>query len=157
MSISAIGSSTSIRDVSAQAASGSSAAPAIPQDSTSVSRRGQLMAELKSLQQSDPAKFKQVMADMSSQLKDAAKNATGDDAARLNKMAADFDQAAQTGQMPAKAAHGHHHHAKKAEGQQGSTATQAYAAQAQARPQGGPDLEKMLETALGDAGASKAA
>jgi len=63
-------------------------------------RFANLMSELQQLQQNDPTKFKAVMADIASTLKTDAQNATGSQASALNNLAAKFDQAAQTGQMP---------------------------------------------------------
>jgi hypothetical protein len=82
---------------------------------SSISPEGGLFGELASLSQSDPSKFKKVATEISQKLKDAATQATGDQAKFLTKMAGKFDQAAQTGDMSVLkpegpgGAHGHHH------------------------------------------------
>jgi hypothetical protein len=82
------------------------AAPATsePATDTRFSKMGQLMSQLQSLQQSDPAKAKQVLTNIASSLQSTAPDA-----------AAKFNQAAQTGDLSAlqpKHGHGggHHHH-----------------------------------------------
>ncbi len=90
---------------------------------SSISPEGGLFGELASLAQSDPSKFKKVAAEISQKLKDAAAQATGDQAKFLTKMAGKFDQAAQTGDMSVLkpegtgGAQGHHHHRKHDTGQ----------------------------------------
>jgi hypothetical protein len=88
---------------------------------SNVSTAGSIFDQLESLEQSDPAKFKQVVGEMASALREDAKQATGADATMLGKMADRLDQAAHTGQLadasspsgaqPARHhGHGHHHH-----------------------------------------------
>jgi hypothetical protein len=88
---------------------------------TSISKMGDLMKQLQSLETSDPDKAKAVMTTIASQLTDKA-NATGD--SHMKALADKFTQAAQTGDMSslqapqgqgaqsAQGAHhgGHHHH-----------------------------------------------
>lgn len=66
-----------------------------------VSQRGQMMAQLQKLQQQDPAKFKQFMADEAAKLKDAAAQASGEDAKRLSNLADKFQQSASSGDLSA--------------------------------------------------------
>jgi hypothetical protein len=102
-----------------------------------LSKPGELMQKLSQLQASDPAKFKDVVQKISDSFATAAKNATGDDAKRLQDVADKFAQAAESGDLsafrPAQAGahapqgagadlqgaqagyaahrgHGHHHH-----------------------------------------------
>ena len=130
--------------------SSSVAAPAgAPQDSTEVSAFARSMQQLQQLQSSDPAKFKQVMSEIASKLQDAAGKASGPEAQFLAKEAAQFQQAAQTGQMPQPGAHGHgHHHHHHS---QASSGTQAYAASG---PSGA--LGQIISQALQDNGVASA-
>jgi hypothetical protein len=104
-------------------------------DSSRVSGPAQLLSKLKQLQASDPAKFKDVMAKLSSTLKTDAKNASDPGAQKmLTDLASKFDTAAQSGDLsaltPAGAAqggghaHGHHHHHHSG-GDSGSTTSDA--------------------------------
>jgi hypothetical protein len=64
--------------------------------------------QMEELQSSDPQKFKEVMADLSSKLKAAAEEATDPKQKEfLTKMSEDFATAAETGKMPEKPQHGH--------------------------------------------------
>jgi len=75
---------------------------------------GALYKKLQQLQQQDPSQFATVASNLASQVRDAAKNASGPEADRLNKLADGLDQASKTGDLsslqPKKGAHGHHHH-----------------------------------------------
>jgi hypothetical protein len=62
--------------------------------SVSISSGGQMMSKLQQLQSQDPAKFKQLMTDVSNQLQSAASNSTGADQKFLSSMANKFAQAA---------------------------------------------------------------
>jgi hypothetical protein len=131
------------------AAAGSTSAS----DSTQMSPMASLLNQLQQLQQSDPDKFKSVMASIADTLTADAQNATGPQAQRLTNLANKFNQAAQTGQMPdlqpagqqkgASAHHHHHHHVQSynstsgGAGGSGSTATQ---------PQ--VDLAQIIQAAL---------
>ena len=86
-----------------------------------VSQPGQLLSQLQSLAQSDPAKFKTVTADIAAQLKDAASSRTGRQADVLNDLAGRFQSASKSGNPsdltprasqtgPQGAGHHHHHH-----------------------------------------------
>ncbi|HVW29645.1 MAG TPA: hypothetical protein VHC69_29985 [Polyangiaceae bacterium] len=91
---------------------------------TSISGPGRMFHELSQLSKSDPSKFKQVVGDMASQLRADAKNASGDEATRLNSIADRLDKVAQSGNLsdlrPQNASggaegahhahHGGHHH-----------------------------------------------
>lgn len=104
--------------VGSQRAARTSSVPPPPAGaSASISKPGELLSKLQQLQQSDPAKFKEVTAELSKQLKDAAGSATGPAAAALNKLADGLAQASSTGSLDAltpkggaKGHHGHHHH-----------------------------------------------
>jgi len=87
--------------------------------SVDLSQPGQLWSQLQSLAQNNPTEFKQVTADIASQLKDAASSATGGQAQFLTNLSNRFQAASQSGSMsdlapPASQGqgvhHGHHHH-----------------------------------------------
>ncbi|MBS2039836.1 hypothetical protein JST97_32930 [bacterium] len=59
------------------------------------------MSQLQKLQQQDPAKFKQFMAQEAAKLKEAASQASGQDASRLAKLADKFQQSATSGDLSA--------------------------------------------------------
>jgi hypothetical protein len=87
-------------DVGANATATSPGMSAIAQD----------MNQLRTLQQQDPAKFKDVMAQIATAMQSLAQAQPQNGA--LAKVADDFQQAAQSGQMPAVGGKGgHHHHA----------------------------------------------
>jgi hypothetical protein len=102
-------------------------------DNTELSPFAQLMSMLQQVQQSDPAKYKQIAQQIATNLQSAAQTATsqGNTAAatQLNQLSADFSNASQSGQVPnvlelARAiggGHHHHHHATSASsGSEGS-------------------------------------
>src|ERR1700742_2787811 len=99
---------------------GSSAAGSVqPSDGAQLSPFAQIASELQQLQQSDPAKYKQVTSQIATNLQSAAQTAqTGGQSSAaniLNQLATDFNSASQNGQAPifqnlAQAAGGHHHH-----------------------------------------------
>jgi hypothetical protein len=66
-------------------------------ETVNISKRGQLLGELRSLAESDPDKFKAVTAEIAKQLKSAASSQTGSAAEHLNKLADRFGAAAQSG------------------------------------------------------------
>jgi hypothetical protein len=78
--------------------------------STGMSAIAQDMNQLRTLQQDDPEKFKAVMAQIASAMKDLAEAQPQNGA--LGKLAGEFQQAAETGQMPALGGKGGHHHPK---------------------------------------------
>ncbi|HEY1496135.1 MAG TPA: hypothetical protein VGF49_16395 [Candidatus Solibacter sp.] len=90
-----------------------------PPDSRQLSPFAQMMSTLQQLQQSDPAKYKEVTQQISTNLQTAAQTAlqNGNPTAanQLDQLAADFSDASQSGQLPnikdlAAAVGGHHHH-----------------------------------------------
>lgn len=97
-------------------------------DSGQLSPFAQLMSTLQQLQQSDPAKYKQVTSQIATNLQSAAKTAQSDGntaaANQLTQLSSDFSTASTSGQLPnisdlAQAVggghhHGHHHHAEAA-------------------------------------------
>ncbi|MGA3016973.1 MAG: hypothetical protein ABSF62_07630 [Bryobacteraceae bacterium] len=93
--------------------------PAQRPDNGQLSPLAQLMSTLQQLQQTDPAKYRQLTQQISTNLQSAAQTAQADGnsaaANQLNQLAADFTDASQSGQLPniqdlAQAAGGHHHH-----------------------------------------------
>jgi hypothetical protein len=131
-------------------------------DSSNVSSFANLMSELQQLQQNDPTKFKAVMADIASTLKADAQNATGSQASALNNLAAKFDQAAQTGQMPNLQAQGqqgagghhHHHHVQSYQSQAADTAGTSSAAESGSSQKTPFSLAQVIQSALQTAGVS---
>jgi len=110
-----LGTTSTPATTSASGTSSSAASATSSGDTTQVSGPGQLLAKLKQLQQSDPAKFKQVMSKLTDALKTDAQNATDPkDQKFLNDLASKFDAAGQSGDLstlgPQGAHHGHHHH-----------------------------------------------
>ena len=142
MNIQSIDSGTSsyaVGSVSTMSGNSTAAAPAANGEggggaSVRLSGRGRLMAKLQALEESDPAKAKDVLASLAKTVRDKAGQASGEDAQRLGALADKLDQAAQTGDLSglapskgsapppeasagdagagssAKAAYGHHHH-----------------------------------------------
>jgi flagellar motor switch protein FliG len=152
--VNAISGSSSIYSVDlTQVAQQSSDVASLDPAPTHVSKMGDLMSQLQQLSQSDPAKFKQVMAEISDKLKAQAGDATGK-ADFLNKLADKFSQASQTGDMsalkPPQAQQGagaaHHHH-----GHHAHAATYANTAQ-QTQPT--DSLAQIIQSALKDVSAT---
>jgi hypothetical protein len=88
-------------------------------DTPQLSPFAQMMSTLQQLQQSDQAKYKEVTQQISTNLQTAAQTAlqNGDPtaASQLDQLAADFNDASQSGQLPnmkdlASAVSGHHRH-----------------------------------------------
>ena len=88
-------------------------------DSTQLSPLAQILETLQQLQQSNPTEYKQVTAQIATNLTSAATTAQADGnttaATQLNQLATDFTDASQSGQLPniqdlAQAVGGHHHH-----------------------------------------------
>lgn len=88
-------------------------------DSQQLSPFAQVMSELQQLQQSDPAQYQQVTAQVATNLQTAAQTAQSNGnstaAAQLNQLSTDFSGASKSGQLPsvqdlAQAIHGGHHH-----------------------------------------------
>jgi len=91
------------------------------QDSSELSPFARMLNALQQLQQTDPAKYKQVTEQIATNLQSAAKTAQSDGnataAKQLNQLATDFTKASQSGQLPdiqdlaqALSGGGHHHH-----------------------------------------------
>ena len=114
-----------------------------PSDSSRLSPFAQLMNTLQQLQQSDPAKYKQVTQQIATDLKTAADTAQKDGnttaADKLNQLSSDFTKASQSGDLPnikdlAQAVgghHGHHHHAHAAPAASDTDSTDTASAQNQ--------------------------
>ena len=91
-------------------------------DNSQLSPFARMMSELEQLQQSGPAKYQQVTAQIATNLQNAAQTAqaAGNTAAatRLNNLAQDFSDASKSGQLPnfqnvaqgVSGHHGGHHH-----------------------------------------------
>jgi hypothetical protein len=88
-------------------------------DSTQLSPLAQILTTLQQLQQSNPTEYKQVTAQIATNLTSAAATAQAEGnttaATQLNQLATDFTNASQSGQLPniqdlAQAVGGHHHH-----------------------------------------------
>ncbi len=140
--INSIQSMYSTNSISGVTSSGSSATGTVGSSvsgafSVDVSQPGQLFSQLQSLAQSDPTQFKQVTAEIASQLKDAASSATGKQADFLNNLANRFQTASQSGKASdlapptqqggaqASGHHHHHHHAEAASSSQASSTSQS--------------------------------
>jgi hypothetical protein len=68
-------------------------------ESSGISAMADLMKQLQSLSESDPDKFKKVMASLSKQLESAADSAQGGEAGALKDMAQKFADAAESGDL----------------------------------------------------------
>jgi len=94
------------------------------QDNSQLSPFAQLLTTLQQLEQSNPTQYKQVTAQIATNLESAAKTAQSEGntaaATELNQLSTDFTNASTSGQLPniqdlaqatgATGAHGHHHH-----------------------------------------------
>jgi hypothetical protein len=163
MDISSINNNSALSQLLANQASTATATSSgsVPTDSSAISSFANLMSELQQLQQNDPTKFKAVMADIASTLKTDAQNATGSQASALNNLAAKFDQAAQTGQMPnlqpqgQQGAGGHHHHHHHVQSYQSQAADGTSSAASGSSSQQTPfNLVQVIQNALQTAGVS---
>ena len=165
MDISSINNNSALSQLLANQASTATATSSgsVPTDSSAISSFANLMSELQQLQQNDPTKFKAVMADIASTLKTDAQNATGSQASALNNLAAKFDQAAQTGQMPnlqpqgqqeAGGHHHHHHHVQSYQSQAANTDGTPSAASGSSSQQMPFNLAQVIQNALQTAGVS---
>src|ERR1039458_3396988 len=88
-------------------------------DSTQLSPLAQILTTLQQLQQSNPTEYKQVTAQIATNLTSAAATAQAEGnttaATQLNQLATDFTNASESGQLPniqdlAQGVGGHHHH-----------------------------------------------
>ena len=138
---------------------------AMPQDDNRLSPFAQLLSSLQQLQQSDPAKYKQVAQQIGDKLQSAAKTAAtnGDTrtADELNKLATDFTSSAKSGDLPnvqdlAQAltqAHGHHrHHHHQDAGSTSPASSSIAAASSSATDSQSTDPLAIILGALTDAG-----
>ena len=100
-STSGAGAATSVQNAAPQRHQSSipPAPNAGPAATKSVSAGGDLMSKLAKLQQQDPAKFKEVVSQIATDVKSAAGKATGEQATELNKLADNFSQAATSGSL----------------------------------------------------------
>jgi len=117
MAIDGIGSGASNINAGATRAKRSSDAPGGASGASTAQNLKSMFSKLQQLSQQNPGQFAKVTSDLASQFRDAAKNASGEDAARLTKLADGLDQASKSGNlssMQPKKAGGHHHHAKAA-------------------------------------------
>ena len=162
MDISSINNNSALSQLLANQASTTTATSSgsVPTDSSAISSFANLMSELQQLQQNDPTKFKAVMADIASTLKTDAQNATGSQASALNNLAAKFDQASQSGQMPnlqpqgqhGAGGHHHHHHVQSYQSQADDTASTSSAASSGSSQQTPFNLAQVIQSALQTAG-----
>ncbi|HZU82818.1 MAG TPA: hypothetical protein VE987_07875 [Polyangiaceae bacterium] len=132
----------SVGAVGAATGSASRIPPAIVAAATAtISRPGQLFADLQQLSQQDPAQFKTVATELATSFQNAASQTSGPQAKLLTDLSSQLNQAAQTGNLqPLQAAQGsagaaggqgahqhHHHHGGGYSG--GGTAGQSSAVQ----------------------------
>jgi len=162
MDISSINGNSALSQLLSNQATSTANSGGVPTDSSAISSLASLMSELQQLQQSDPTKFKAVMADVASTLKTDAQNATGSQASALNNLAAKFDQASQSGQMPnlqpqgqhGAGGHHHHHHVQSYQSQADDTASTSSAASSGSSQQTPFNLAQVIQNALQTAGVS---
>lgn len=115
--------SASLRGTGLTTSSGGTSASGITgqqPDSTQLSPLAQLLSTLQHIQQSNPAKYRQVTQQIATNLQSAAQTAKQNgntiQANQLSQLASDFTDASTRGQMPnvkdlaAAIAGGHHHH-----------------------------------------------
>jgi hypothetical protein len=158
MSISSIGSMSTLSQLLANQTVTGTSTGGVASDSTDISPFASMMAQLQQLQQNDPAKFKSVMADVASTLQTDAQNATGSQAVALSSLASKFKLAAQTGQMPDQQSSGqatgahHHHHVRSYDSQSaGTAATSSTGSTSTLSAQTPVNLAEIIQTALQDA------
>ncbi|HUJ60721.1 MAG TPA: hypothetical protein VLX92_19600 [Kofleriaceae bacterium] len=117
MTISSITSTSPLSSIAAT--TGTAAAPAAPPPAagTQLSAFGSFMSKLQSLEQTDPAKAKTVLATIAQKLGAKAQQVGGAQGQKLQALADKFNQAAQTGDLSAlkppasgQPGGGHHHH-----------------------------------------------
>jgi hypothetical protein len=108
-------------------------------DNTSISPLGQILSTLQQLQESDPTKYKQVTAQIATNLQNAAQTAKSDGltgaATELNQLSSDFANASSSGQLPniqdlsqavdqsGGGRHHHHHSASSSAGSETSSSS----------------------------------
>jgi hypothetical protein len=122
--------------------------PVTTSDSTRLSPFAQLASVLQQLQQSNPTEYKQVTAQIATNLQSAAQAAQSQGnstaATQLGQLATDFTNASQTGQLPnlqdlaeavsggSGGGHHHHHHAEGSSSDSSSAGSSATASSSSA-------------------------
>jgi hypothetical protein len=112
-------------------------------DTPQLSPFAQMMSELQQLQQTDPAKYKDVTGQIATNLQTASQTAQQDGnstaATKLTQLATDFTNASQSGQLPsikdlatALGGHHRHHHAHAAADPDPNSTTSATSSPSQA-------------------------
>jgi hypothetical protein len=117
----------------------------VGRDSAAISGPGKLLSRLQQLQAQDPAKFKQVMTDISGKLQTAAGQATGGQGQFLSGLASQFQAAASSGDLSGlrpQRAHGHHRHGTGTYNPQGRVTPPAAATGT--GPTDGADLKQLF-------------
>ncbi|MDB4984872.1 MAG: hypothetical protein JWN04_50 [Myxococcaceae bacterium] len=112
--------------------------------SVSISKPAQEFKKLAALQQSDPAKFKEVTEAISQQLSAAARQQTGAAADKLNDLATKFQQASDSGDMSSLQPSVH----KGGGGHKHSGAAAAYAANTPPPPRPSDAVKSAMDSAF---------
>ena len=140
--------------------SGGSSSPvsaAQPAATADISPAGSFFGNLEKLKEQDPAKLKQVLSDISTQLQTAAQSASGSQQQFLTQLADKFQSASQSGDISALQAHkdhghgGHHHHHAETEGAGAYSASTPTAADAINGAQSTTGTQPAAATASGSA------
>lgn len=140
--------------------------PVTTSDSTQLSPFAQLASILQQLQQSNPTEYKQVTAQIATNLQSAAQTAQSQGnsgaATQLSQLATDFTNASQTGQLPnlqdlAEAVSGggggghHHHHRAEGSSNDSSSAGSGAAASSSATTSSSATASSSSASSLGQA------
>ncbi|MGC4065204.1 MAG: hypothetical protein QM784_11270 [Polyangiaceae bacterium] len=88
---------TTVQSGSTNGAADATATGASPK----ISKLGETMRQLESLATSDPAKFKEVTAEIGSRLNELSSTLSGDEASRVSELASKFMKASETGDASA--------------------------------------------------------
>jgi hypothetical protein len=135
--------STSLRSAGLTSSAGKSTSSSLPgSDNSQLSQFAQILGSLQQLQQSNPAGYRQLSQQVSSNLLKAARTAQSEGntaaATQLNQLSSDFSSASTSGQLPniqdlAQAAGGqpqpqHHHHHHGGSGSESSSLSTLLAA-----------------------------
>ena len=123
---------------SAGVTASTTATPGSQSDTSQLSPFAQLVSTLQQLQESNPTEYKQVTAQIATNLQAAAQTATSQGnssaASQLTQLATDFTSASQSGQLPnlqdlaqavGGSSGGHHHHHHHSEGTSSSDSSTA--------------------------------
>ena len=107
----AIGGANSTTDPNSTAVGSVGGVSSAGSDTTQISSRGQLLADLQQLQTQDPAKFQQVVTQIAQELQAAAQQQGQTPQGQfLSNLAAKFQNVATTGDLSQlRGHHGHHH------------------------------------------------